>query len=580
MLPLILTLIASPTVDLAGEWRIAAGDDPAFAKIAFDDRDWATIEVPDRGSHPVRDAQRTVWYRKRVRVPQAWSTSTIAISLGPSPLSALDVYVDDQLVGRAGDGDTDSIPPPRFVAYDVPSEVFADGEVVIAVRSIAWTRSGGVFSSNRLTGRRPVIGERSAVLDRVERSRAESLLRLSVHPWVIALISLLLGLYHLHLWVRRRSMAGYFWYGVSLVFGTALDTTQGVFFAGWIDSFDMTIFARVYQASYQLYAVLLLQFLLAFLGSPTRSNRPWRAMQLFHLTAAIGSATIVLGIEYAFIAIAGWVAVFVFALLSAIRKKHPYAWYVLAGCVLMAVSANVITASSVPYLGTYASLFLNIAMALALSRHFNDTLDDLDGTNRAIRRFVPFTFLDLLGKPDVRHLERGDQRAVEVAVLFADLRGFTTLAERLGPERTFAFINDYLAAMEEPIHAAGGVINDVYGDGIMALFPESPARAVEAARGMQSSLRSLRTEEPLQMGIGIHTGPLMMGAVGGTERLSCTVVGDPANLASRIQELTKVYDAPILVSQAVVDAGIPAEPVASDVTIRGRASSVTLYAPS
>jgi class 3 adenylate cyclase len=194
---------------------------------------------------------------------------------------------------------------------------------------------------------------------------------------------------------------------------------------------------------------------------------------------------------------------------------------------------------------------------------------DLDAKNRdlselhgASSRFVPFQFLELLHKKSIREIERGDQTALEIAVLFSDIRGFTTLAERIGPAETFAFVNRYVAHMEPAVHGARGFINDFAGDGIMALFNTGPDAAVRAALGMTQALAALNRElvaegrEPIAVGIGINTGQLMLGTIGGSTRLACTVIGDPANVAARIEGMTKVYGSTVLLSDSTVR-GLP-----------------------
>jgi class 3 adenylate cyclase len=201
-------------------------------------------------------------------------------------------------------------------------------------------------------------------------------------------------------------------------------------------------------------------------------------------------------------------------------------------------------------------------MTAALANAMSD-LDarnrDLVATNWATQRFVPFPFLELLGKESIRQVSRGDHVALDITVLFADIRGFTTYAESKGAEETFRFINRYLAVMEPEIHRRRGFINDFFGDGIMALFRD-PDGAVDAAVGMLRSLNRFNEElrgegeEEVRIGIGIHSGTLMLGTIGGQERLDCTVIGDPANFASRVEGMTKLYGANVLISEATLAA--------------------------
>jgi class 3 adenylate cyclase len=172
----------------------------------------------------------------------------------------------------------------------------------------------------------------------------------------------------------------------------------------------------------------------------------------------------------------------------------------------------------------------------------------------AFAHFVPRPFLQQLERRSVMDVRLGDAVRADLAVLFSDLRGFTSLSERLGVDASFALLNEYLAEMEPPIHANGGFVDKFIGDGIMALFVDRTEGAVAAAVGMHAALRrfNLRDDLPtLQMGIGIHAGPAMLGTVGSSDRMETTVIGDTVNTASRIEGMTKAYAAPTLVSEAV-----------------------------
>lgn len=170
--------------------------------------------------------------------------------------------------------------------------------------------------------------------------------------------------------------------------------------------------------------------------------------------------------------------------------------------------------------------------------------------NRAAERFVPHAFLALLDRENVAEVEPGDATRRTMTVLFADVRGFTTQSESRSPEASIAWLNQYLEIVEPPIRRAGGFVNQFYGDGILALF-ESADRAVDAACEILDQLGRvghLGDGVPVRIGIGLHTGPLMLGAIGDAERLDTGVVGDSVNTASRIESYTKEYDHPLLIS--------------------------------
>jgi signal transduction histidine kinase/DNA-binding response OmpR family regulator len=175
--------------------------------------------------------------------------------------------------------------------------------------------------------------------------------------------------------------------------------------------------------------------------------------------------------------------------------------------------------------------------------------------DEAARRFVPFTFLELLGKQSLVDVALGEGVQREMSVLFADIRSFTTMAEELGPRRIFTTINRYLAHMQPAVHAHRGFINQVYGDGIMALFTGAAKDAVDASIAMQHALAKFNEEQRAQqgpefrIGIGVNTGPLMLGTFGDLQRMECGVVSDTVNTAARVEGLTKMYGANALVGE-------------------------------
>ena len=193
-----------------------------------------------------------------------------------------------------------------------------------------------------------------------------------------------------------------------------------------------------------------------------------------------------------------------------------------------------------------------------LSEHLTRTNAELVDTNKAITRFVPYEFLSVLERRSIVEVQRGDHIRQVMDVMFCDLRSFTPLIEALGPDRAFGFINHYLRHMEPEIHGHGGFINQYFGDGIMALFRAGADEALLAAVGMQRALdrfnavQTYTSGEPLRIGIGVNAGPLMLGTIGGRDRLDAGVIGDPVNLAARLEGMTKIYRTTVLVGENTV----------------------------
>jgi predicted ATPase/class 3 adenylate cyclase/tRNA A-37 threonylcarbamoyl transferase component Bud32 len=216
--------------------------------------------------------------------------------------------------------------------------------------------------------------------------------------------------------------------------------------------------------------------------------------------------------------------------------------------------------------------------------------EDLRVTADAQARFVPKQFLESLSRPSIVDVRLGDHVRKSMTVLFSDIRGFTPLVEHMRPEEHIGFINEYLRHMEPPILRAGGFVDSYIGDAIMALFDGASGgadEALEGAVGMARGLAALNEERrtagatPLRVGIGLHTGPLTLGTIGGPERMKCGVIGETVNLASRLEALTKTYDSTLLVSDHLVASlkrnDVPAMRVVDRVRMRGSAIPVTVH---
>jgi class 3 adenylate cyclase len=187
----------------------------------------------------------------------------------------------------------------------------------------------------------------------------------------------------------------------------------------------------------------------------------------------------------------------------------------------------------------------------------------------------------------------GDLR--RVAVLFSDIRGFSSTSERLDAEEVVAFLNEYLTEMTEAIRQWGGYLNNFLGDAILAVFgapvdqPDKEWRAVAAAMTMRERLAQLnrrrgeRGDPPIESGTGICTGDVVAGLIGSLERLQYTVIGDAVNVAERLEELTRENPSyPVLVNGLTAQA-LTARPDVQlqnlgSVRLRGRSQPVDVYA--
>lgn len=213
--------------------------------------------------------------------------------------------------------------------------------------------------------------------------------------------------------------------------------------------------------------------------------------------------------------------------------------------------------------------FLSIREDVTEKKQFQNTMlklnkalitanKETERLNADFEMFVPKQFLRRMREEGPGAIRAGFAHEETMTMLFADIRSFTSLSENLGSERTFEFLNEYLHKIEPCIQENGGFVDKFVGDGIVALFEgeESAKKAVEAAVSMQREVKLFNAEKPSEqhvvLGIGLHCGDVIIGALGSTNRLDSTVIGDSVNLAARVEELTKRFRAQILITEDIL----------------------------
>lgn len=175
----------------------------------------------------------------------------------------------------------------------------------------------------------------------------------------------------------------------------------------------------------------------------------------------------------------------------------------------------------------------------------------------ASTRFVPHDLLQLLGKDSIIDVQLGNYTSTDMAVMFSDIRGFTSLSERVSPRESFDYINAYLSRVSPIVREHNGFIVKYLGDGMMAVFPRGTEDAVKAGVAKLQAIRSFNEElladgkEPIRVGIGVNTGPVMLGIVGESGRIQGDVLSDAVNLTARLESLTKRYGVSFLVTEHV-----------------------------
>jgi adenylate cyclase len=207
------------------------------------------------------------------------------------------------------------------------------------------------------------------------------------------------------------------------------------------------------------------------------------------------------------------------------------------------------------------------------------------------QKYVPADVIDqFFSNPESMLV--GDKR--QLAVMFTDIRGFTTIAEKMPPEEIVESLNAYFGPMVDVVQAHGGIVDKYIGDAIMAFFgapvkhDNDALQAVNCGFGMLEALAAFNARQTqrgrpsFSVGIGINFGEVTVGNIGSEKKMDYTVIGDMVNLASRLEGLTKVYRVPFLVSESVyrlVASRVHCR-LADRVVVKGKTESTAVYVPS
>jgi len=208
---------------------------------------------------------------------------------------------------------------------------------------------------------------------------------------------------------------------------------------------------------------------------------------------------------------------------------------------------------------------------------------------RLSRYFSPAVVEDIVRQKDDVNLGSARRR---MTILFSDIRGFTSMSEKMSPEEVVTFLREYLTVMTDAVFKHGGTVDKYIGDAIMALYnvpfdqPDHAAQAVRTALAFQERLKPLAERfrakygTDLRCGVGIHTGDAVVGTIGAEQRLEYTAIGDTINLGSRLESITKDFHVSIVISESTYleVQGQFLTPYLGEVTVKGKEIPVKIYA--
>lgn len=212
-------------------------------------------------------------------------------------------------------------------------------------------------------------------------------------------------------------------------------------------------------------------------------------------------------------------------------------------------------------------VFCIVAFTLALNGWRTNRLlvsqADVARERSNLARYFAPSIVDQLANQDI---SLGEERSQSVALMFADIVGFTGLAKEISPQETMAILREFHRLMEQAIFTNDGTLNKFLGDGVMATFgtpetgPRDPINALNSAKMMidlidqWNTKRQAAGEPPIKLSIGLHFGSVVMGNIGSERMLEFAVVGDTVNVASRLESLTREFDTQLIISEDLVQA--------------------------
>jgi len=569
------------TIALRGTWEFHTGDTSAqnfSATKSF----WKPQPVPGFWPKNQGSVFGINWYRTQLRLPEALDrTQNWALTLRQI-LVAAEIYLDGRLLakhGKIGASQNAEVPGWDDHIYILPAQGLSPGvhELALRISNHNWF-FGGILQP-------PEFGRFDLLLERHETRKSFN--------GMIAGLFLLSGVYHFILFVFNRAQREYL-----LMALLSLSLTLSVVLFELPDLFHLNTRhpearLRIVWIVMMVVVVLMYRFLTIQFEY---KNRGLTKIMLGGSTLAVLPALLPLDLfrlsmvaplrDYWFV-----VTLFfgIYIIIWAVRHDKPGSRVLAWGVLPLALGAMWSTLRYESIWAFSGFIIFSTTMAIGLSRKVAGIGREVRRARDVFRLFVPEQLLDKIAHKGLDSIKLGSAEEGTATVMFTDIRSFASIAENLAPGETLSFLNDFMQHMSPVIHAHGGFICQFVGDEIMAIFynaDQAPA-AVRCAIAMRGALaehnrsRARRREKPIEIGIGINTGRVILGTIGSDTRMESCVIGDTVNLASRIQSLTKRYSAKILISAATLrelpEAGQFLHREADLVQVRGKSKSVALY---
>ncbi len=564
---------------LKGTWKFRQGDNSRWASPEFNDSNWQIHPVPGSWTRNDFTGKSISWYRTWIDVPEHMKSAKHWALVTGKIISAAEIYWDGTLLvryGKVGDSKETETPGKSDYLFLVPENNKTAGRHLISIRTSNFhSYSGSILQV-------PVFGSYKQLFIHHETRIA----------WMSILIGLFLlsGIVHLVLYILNRARSEYLY--IALI---SFSESYFIVLTEMWGFHEMDFDYRFRLVHSFLLAIAVLIYLV--LAKQFEFTNRWLKFVVLGISGLF-ILTLTLPHELAVSELLTesrlrWSQIVqvvgIFVIFWAVRKRMVGSKMAAIGVLPLALG-NIYAVRMLDDIWVHAGFaFFTIMIAIGAATKVRTIEEEVRESRDVFRRFVPDPILNKIAIKGMGSIRLGGAEETHSTILFADIRGFTTIAEKLTPNETLNFLNAFMQSMQPVINQKGGFINQFVGDEIMAIFHEAGHgdAAVDTAIKMDQILqeynrtRAEKGKPEIKIGIGINTGKVIWGTIGSESRMESAIIGDTVNLASRLQSLTKQYQVDILISdstyrQLINPSGIYHRQ-ADIVQVKGKTEPVTIY---
>ncbi|TGM07286.1 adenylate/guanylate cyclase domain-containing protein [Leptospira barantonii] len=551
-------------VALQGDWTFRWNEfaenpdiEPEKNRIMPVPKAWTRIQDSDGKNYP---GTGIATYFLKVILPENKKPVGLAI-LAETSETAYEVWIDGNKIGAHGvPGKTADASTPEWNVKILPFQIQKKEFLIRIPISNFYHARGGLTA-------RLILGNE----DQIIRLREK---RMTVDVFLLGFL-VAMALYHFTLYFLRKKDVALLYFGTLCFVFCFREITTGqnliqVIFPGVSYHLHM----RIVYLSFYLIPPITTAFLRALFPDEMRKELHYAIVfiaSIFSLVVLSQDPVLFTGtIEYYYVFTFLCFALGFFVLMLALIRKKPGAIAIMIGmsAIFLAYSQDIFyNKRIIPtfILAPFGLIALIFSEAFLLAKRYSLAFDAVEDMSESLKKvnssyglFVPRELLKILNKHDILDIKLGDIAEEEMSLLYNEIRTFSEFAEQMDGKENFEFINSFLGKVGPAIRERDGFIDKYFGEAFLALFPPEPEKALESAVEIQRILREFNREriakgkDPVRSGSGIHTGPILLGTIGEAERMESTVISSSVSVASKIGQLSKMYDSSLLITDSTL----------------------------